>query len=327
MKAVVYTGPGQVRLVDDLPEPVCGPDEVVVQMRAVGLCGSDLSVYDGHRDLPTLPWVLGHEGGGDVVAVGDHVDDRQVGQRVVVEPNLSCLSCPACLSGTTSDCAKRRILGMNTPGVLAERVAVPAAFALPVPAAWPDEVLACFEPLAVARAAVRRAGVRAGDTCLVVGAGSQGLFVCQSLLALGARPYVTELHPGRLALAERLGATRTDLSGDGPDFRYVFETAGAPAAFSTAMRAVASTGTVVLIGLTAEPVQLSTTDVVRRGLTLVGSIIYDHPQDFADTAAAIAGGLHPEHAVQEGFRPEQAAEAFASARGVPGKSWIDLTGW
>ena len=326
MKAIVHTGPGQVQLVDDWPEPVCGPDEVVVQMRAVGLCGSDLTVYDGHRDVPTLPWVMGHEGGGDVVAVGDACD-RAVGERVVIEPNLPCLACPACLAGTTSDCPKRRILGMNTPGILAERVAVPAAFALPVPASWPDEVLACFEPLAVARAAVRRAGVRAGDPCLVVGAGSQGLFVCQSLLALGATPYVTEPHPGRLALAERLGAVPTDLTGDGPDVRFVFETAGAPAAFATALRAVASTGTVVLIGLTAEPVQLSTADVVRRGLTLVGSIIYDHPHDFVDTRAAVVGGLHPERAVQQGFVPSRAAEAFASARAVPGKSWIDLTRW
>lgn len=83
----------------------------------------------------------------------------------------------------------------------------------------------------------------------------------------------------------------------------------------------------MLIGLTHEPVQLSTSDVVRRGLTLVGSIIYDHPQDFADTAQAVAGGLRPELAVQEGFTPERAAEAFADARTVPGKSWIDLTGW
>ncbi len=145
MKAIVYTGPGQVRVVEDWPEPVCAPDEVVVQMRAVGLCGSDLSVYDGHRDLPSLPWLMGHEGGGELVEVGEQVSDRRVGERVVIEPNLSCLSCPACLSGVTSDCPKRRILGMNAPGVLAERVAVPAAFVLPVPAAWPDQVLACFE--------------------------------------------------------------------------------------------------------------------------------------------------------------------------------------
>ena len=80
MQAVVYTAPHAVRTLGDWPEPECGPDDVIVQMRAVGLCGSDLSVYDGHRPLPSLPWVMGHEGGGDVVSVGSRVTDRAVGR-------------------------------------------------------------------------------------------------------------------------------------------------------------------------------------------------------------------------------------------------------
>lgn len=326
MKAIVCTGPRQVAVRDDWAEPECGPRDVVVRMRAVGICGSDLSVYAGHRSLPSLPWVMGHEGGGDIVAVGSQVTDRHVGQRVVVEPNHPCLGCRACSSGITSDCDRRRILGMNAPGLLAERVAVPARFAWPVPASWPDEVLACFEPLAVARAAVRRAGVGAGDACHVIGAGSQGLFACLTLLALGAQPYVTDPHDGRVALAEKLGARRADLHQGG--FPYVLETSGAAPAFATAMTSVASTGTVTLVGLGHEPVELSTSDVVRRGLRIIGSIIYDHPQDFAETRAVLEGSdLAPERAVQAGTAPDRAAAAFADAGGVPGKSWIDLTRW
>lgn len=326
MKAIVYTGPGQVSLVEDWPEPRCGPDEVIVAMRAVGLCGSDLSVYDGHREVPSMPWVMGHEGGGDLAAVGPRATGRQVGQRVVIEPNYACLACPACRSGVTSDCTRRRIVGMNHPGILAERVAVPAQFAWPVPQSWPGEVLASFEPLAVARAAVRRSGVGPGQPCLVIGAGSQGLFVCLSLLAIGARPHVMDPHEGRVALAEKIGAQRADLHEGG--FPFVFETAGPPAAFATAMRSVASTGTVTLIGLGQEPVELSTSDVVRRGLRIVGSIIYDHPRDFAETRAALAADeIRPQGATHAGVPPGEAAEAFATARGVPGKSWIDLTQW
>ena len=81
------------------------------------------------------------------------VTDRHVGQRVVIEPNIACLACPACRSGVTSDCTQREILGMNYPGILAERVAVPAEFTWTVPDHWPDAVLACFEPVAVARSA------------------------------------------------------------------------------------------------------------------------------------------------------------------------------
>ena len=147
-----------------------------------------------------------------------------------------------------------------------------------------------------------------------------------SLLAVGAVPYVTDPHDGRVELATSLGARRAGAT-DGT-FPYVFETAGPPAAFASAMRAVASTGTVTLIGLSHEPVQLSTTDVVRRGLRIIGSIIYDHPRDFADTREAVSTtDIRPERAVQRGFRPENAASAFGEARSAAGKSWIDLTGW
>jgi alcohol dehydrogenase/L-iditol 2-dehydrogenase len=218
------------------------------------------------------------------------------------------------------------IVGMNAPGLLAERVVVPARFAWPLPDGTPDELLACFEPLAVGRSALRRAGVTAGQRCLVVGAGSQGLFLSLSLLALGAEPWVTDPHEGRVALAEQLGARRAPL--DGETYPHVLETSGAPQAFDTALRCVASTGTVTLIGLGHHPVQLSVADVVRRGLTLRGSIIYDHPRDFADTRDSLRDSdMRPQRTLNPGVAPEAAAEAFAEARTAPGKSWIDLSSW
>src|SRR4051812_3164910 len=147
MRAVSLVAPSEVRIVDDWPEPDCGPDEVVIQTRGVGLCGSDLSVFDGKRQVPEMPWVFGHEGGGDIVAVGAEVTDRQVGQRVVVEPNFADLTCAACRAGHTSACVNRQILAITRPGLLAERVAVPAEFTWPVPDSWTDVALACFEPL------------------------------------------------------------------------------------------------------------------------------------------------------------------------------------
>jgi alcohol dehydrogenase/L-iditol 2-dehydrogenase len=326
MKAIVYSRPQHVEVVDDWPAPTIGPRDVVVEMRAVGLCGSDLTLYDGGVDVPSVPWVMGHEGGGHVVAVGSEVRDRQVGQRVVIEPNFPCLQCPACRTGVSSDCPQRAIVGINRPGLLAEQVAIPAPFTWPVPGGWPVELLACFEPLVVARSAVRRSGIGSGDAALVVGAGSQGLFVALSLLAVGAVPYVTDPHEGRVVLAEKLGALQAELGQE--SYPFVFETAGRPAAFETAMASVASRGTVMLIGLSHEPVQLLTSDVVRRGLTIVGSIIYDHPRDFADTRDALGAlAIHPEHAVGVGIAPAQADTAFSEARSTVGKSWIDLSSW
>jgi alcohol dehydrogenase/L-iditol 2-dehydrogenase len=327
VKAIVLVGPGQVELVGDWPEPVPGPHEVVVRMAGVGLCGSDLEVYHGRRGTPVLPWPMGHEGGGDIVAVGGSVTDRRVGQRVAIEPNYCCLTCPQCLSGSTSGCTRRTMVGFNHPGLLAERVAVPARFTWPVPADWPDGTLACVEPVAVARTAVRRSRIEPGDRCLVVGAGSQGLFLCQALLAAGAVPTVVEPHPGRLELARRLGAAP---AGGDPDetFRFVFEAAGAAAAVRTALDRAGPVATVVLVGLSGTPLPLTASQLVRRQLTLRGSLIYDHPADFPETIAALARReLDPARVVQPGFTPERAGEAFAGALQVPGKAWLDLSSW
>jgi alcohol dehydrogenase/L-iditol 2-dehydrogenase len=327
VRAIVLVRPGLVAEVEDWPEPAPGPHEVTVRMRGVGLCGSDLAVFHGRRATPALPWPMGHEGGGDIVAVGAAVTDRRVGQRVAIEPNYCCLECPPCRAGHTSACTRRAAVAFTQPGLLAQRVAVPARFTWPVPADWDDGTLACVEPVAVARSAVRRAPVQPGDRCLVVGAGSQGLFLCQALLAVGAVPVIAEPHPGRLALAQRLGAVP---AGDNPDetFRFVFEAAGAAGAVQTALERAAPGATVVLVGLSRTPLPLTVSQLVRRQLTLRGSLIYDHPADFPDTIAALTRReFEPARVVQPGFPPERAPEAFAGALQVPGKAWLDLSTW
>jgi alcohol dehydrogenase/L-iditol 2-dehydrogenase len=270
---------------------------------------------------------MGHEGGGEVVAVGTGVIDRQVGQRVAIEPNYCCLECRSCQAGDTSACTRRVVVGMNHPGLLAERVAVPARFTWPVPADLADGTLSCVEPVAVARSAVRRSRVEPGNRCLVVGAGSQGLFLCQALLAAGAAPVVVEPHPGRMALAQRLGAAPAG-ADPAETFRFVFEAAGVAGAVQTALDRAGPGATVTLVGLSRTPLPLTASALVRRQLTLRGSLIYDHPADFPDTIAALARRkLDPARVVQPGFPPERAAEAFAGAFQVPGKAWLDLSAW
>ena len=327
MRAVALMEPGEIRIVDDWPEPECGPQDVVVRVRGVGLCGSDLSVFDGKREVPRMPWVFGHEGGGDIVAVGEAVTERRVGQRVVVEPNFADLTCPACRAGRTSACENRQILAINRTGLLAERVAIPAEFTWPIPDSWTDVALACFEPLVVADTAVRRAGVTTGTECLVIGAGSQGQLVCQSLLSFGAVPYVTEPHPGRMELALKHGARRAE-ERDSDIYPIVFETAGVPAVWDLALRSTAKTGLIVMIGFGSKPVEFSTLDLVQRQLTIRGQLIYDHPEDFAATLERVTAGLlAPEQTVQGTFAVEDARAALASVREVPGKSWIEFSAW
>jgi alcohol dehydrogenase/L-iditol 2-dehydrogenase len=272
-----------------------------------------------------VPWVLGHEGLGTVVAVGGEVRGQRVGQRVVIEPNHPCLSCPSCLAGATAGCEHRRSLGINEPGVLAERVAVPARFAWPVPDGMSDEDAVCIEPLTVALTAVRRGGVRPGQRCLVVGAGSQGLLVCLAVLHAGGQPYVADPHPGRVELAVRLGARRAADAGAGERFPVVAETSGAPEAFEAAVERTAPGGQLIVVGQSSRPARLSTFTLVQGRLTISGCLIYDHPGGFRQTIAALGGDdLHPGRVLAARFPLDAAAEAFAAAPGIAGKSWISL---
>ncbi|MER7282971.1 alcohol dehydrogenase catalytic domain-containing protein [Dactylosporangium sp. NPDC000244] len=318
MRAAVLTGPGAVEVTGDWPEAECGPDDVVLAVRAVGVCGSDLAVVDGKRDVPRLPWALGHEAIGEIVRIGANVAPGRLGQRVAVEPNFPCLRCAACTAGRTAVCPNRRILGINEPGALRERVAVPARFAWAAPPGLADEDLVCVEPLAVALAALARAELAPGERCLIVGAGAQGLLVCLAAQALGAVPFVVDPHEGRLATAVELGAD-TPPAREG--FPVVFETSGAPAGLENAVERCAPDGRIVLIGQSATPAPLSTFTVVQRRLTLRGCLIYDHPADFA-AAVARAPHLRPGRILRGRFPLAAAADAFARARELPGKTWI-----
>jgi alcohol dehydrogenase/L-iditol 2-dehydrogenase len=186
-----------------------------------------------------------------------------------------------------------------------------------------DEDLLCVEPMAVARSAVARSGARPGMSCLVVGAGAQGLFVCLTLLALGAVPYVTDPHPGRLALARELGARDLAELPDSAAFPVVLETSGAPAALETAVSRAAPDGCVAVIGLSSVPARLASFPIVQRRLTLRGCLIYDHPADFSATIRALGEpGPRPGLVVRARYPLTEAARAFREAGQVAGKSWI-----
>lgn len=278
----------------------------------------------------------GHETLGEITETGPGVDAGRSGQRVVIEPNIPCLSCAACRAGRTSACPDRIILGFTARGTLAEKIAVPAEFAWPVPRHIGDADAVCVEPLSVALTAIRRAGLDqdgpgqdAGEQgrCLVIGAGSQGSLLCLALVWRGVTPHVLEPHAGRRALAEELGARPADPGPADPadgGFGIVFETSGAPAALTEAVSRAAPGGTILLIGLNSQPAPLPTQLVVQKQLTIRGSLIYDHPRDFAGTLASVGPRLSPGQVLRARHPLAEAAAAFSAARDVPGKTWIRL---
>lgn len=321
MRAVVLDAePRALRLVSDWPEPQPGPGEVLVRVRGVGICGSDLALHAGRRQPPSFPWVVGHETFGEIAATGPGVDESRARQRVVVEPNIPCGTCSACRAGRTSACPYRKVLGFSVPGTLAERIVVPAAFAWPVPQDWGDGDAVCAEPLTVAHTAVRRALALQAEAknCLVIGAGSQGTLACVALAACGITPAVLDPQPGRRALAAELGARAAEPGEVG--FGLVFETSGAPEAVAEAVDRAARGGLIVLMGLNSQPVPLVTQRIVQRQLTLMGSLIYDHPGDFA--AVTGAGNRRAGRVLRACYPMAEAETAFRAAAAVPGKTWI-----
>ena len=323
--AVLDHFPHRLRVVDDWPEPAAGPGQVIVQVRGVGICGSDLALLAGRRKPPTLPWVPGHETYGEIVATGQDIDPGRVGERVVIEPNVPCFECPACAAGRTSACPRRQILGFNAPGTLAERVAVPAGMAWPVPQNWTDQDAVCAEPLAVAQAAIRRSGASARHALPCRRrriAGDAGLSCPRGhgRHPLRARAAARAARDGRLAG----GAAGQSAQDDG--FQLVFETSGLAAAFAEAVRRTAGGGGIVAIGMSSEPLGLTSQTLVSRQLTVLGSLIYDHPGDFAMTMRADLDGLRPGRVLRACYPLDDAPSAFAAAREVPGKTWIRVGG-
>jgi 2-desacetyl-2-hydroxyethyl bacteriochlorophyllide A dehydrogenase len=298
MKAALLHGPRDLR-VESRPVPPVGAEEVVVRVRVAGLCGTDHRIWSGDRRV-TYPRVMGHEFVGQVQAVAPGVTRVAVGDRVAVEPNYSCGVCPLCREGNRNLCLSRTAIGIDVDGCFAEAVRVPARCCWPAPTGVGDEDLVLTEPLAVVVRAVARAGVRAGETAAVVGAGTLGLLALQVLRARGARVLCVGRSPRRFALARELGAEAVHALADGPaapvaqafskreGVACVVETAGTPEAVTHALELVRPGGRIVLTGLPHAPTAVPFFSVVRREVTITGSMIYQ--DEFAEAMRLVAAG-------------------------------------
>ncbi len=195
-----------------MPDPVPERGQVVVRPEAVGVCGSDLSAFQGHHPRMVPPLVLGHEFAGEIVEVGPGVPFDLLGRRVAVDPVVSCGVCQACIDGRPNICHSYRVLGgrPGLPGAFAEMVVVDAEKTWELPDDCSYLTGALIQPLAVSHhAVVDRAGVEAGDEVLILGAGPVGLGALMLALSEGATATVVDIDPYRLGIAQRLGADRT----------------------------------------------------------------------------------------------------------------------
>ncbi|HET7838464.1 MAG TPA: alcohol dehydrogenase catalytic domain-containing protein, partial [Rectinemataceae bacterium] len=205
MKTALLLAPKRIAIAETrAPSP--GPGEVLIRPEYAGICGSDLSLFLGHRALASFPHVLGHEIVGRVEALGEGTVRLKPGDRVVVEPNYPCGSCGFCLGGRGNICPSKRSAGVSIPGFFSELCVAPEPFVWPVGDSISGADAATIEPLAVAVAALRRSGAGPGDTAAVIGCGAIGLLLVQTALAQGLRVIAHEPNERKLAMARELGA-------------------------------------------------------------------------------------------------------------------------
>ncbi|MDF2829517.1 MAG: Alcohol dehydrogenase GroES domain protein, partial [Mycobacterium sp.] len=268
----------------DRPVPTPGPHEVLVEVAAVGVCGSDVHYYRHGRIGDFVvedPMILGHELSGRIAAVGDRVDPTRVGQRVAVEPQHPCRRCKQCTAGRYNLCPYMEFYA--TPpidGAFCRYVTIDAEFAHPVPDSMSDDAAALLEPLSVAITTMRKAGVEPGSSILIAGAGPIGVLCAQTARAFGAsRIVVTDLLESRREKALQFGATEVldptavDVSAIEPVDAFVDAT-GVPAAVVSGIKAVGPAGHVVLVGMGADEYALPVSHIANLEITLTGVFRY-----------------------------------------------------
>lgn len=288
MQALVLTEYRKLELAS-LEQPRIGPDDVLVAVRACGICGSDVHGYDGSTGRRIPPLVMGHESAGVVAEVGANVSRVRIGEHVALDSLLCCGECDCCRRGEGNMCGKRRILGVacaefRQSGAFAEYVVVPQHALYPLPPGLPFEQAALVEPVSVALHAVGRLRIERGASAVVVGSGMIGLLVIQALRHAGCdRVFAIDLEDDRLGLAAKLGATstinpsRTDAAAavleqtDSLGVDVALEVVGAAAPLATAIACVRRRGQICLVGNLSAEVPLPLQDVVMRELTLVGT--------------------------------------------------------
>jgi L-iditol 2-dehydrogenase len=284
-------------VLEERPVPQPGLRQVLVRIRSVGVCGSDVHYYEHGRigDYVVLePLVLGHEPAGEVVEVGDDVTRLTLGQRVSIEPGVPCLSCEQCLAGRYNLCPHVRFLA--TPpidGAFCDYLAVHEAFAHPVPESMSDDAAAMLEPLSVGIWACRKGRIEPGSRVLVNGAGPIGLLAAQAASAFGASAvFVADVNANRLSLASRLGATEvidvksTNLADSGLEPDVLLECSGRPEATATAIRTLAPAGRAVLVGMGADVLPLPLSYLQNREIKIIGTFRYANTWPTAITMAA-----------------------------------------
>ncbi len=305
MKALLYTKPYTFEYTE-VPDPEVGADDVLVRVKACGICGSDVAGHTGKTGRRLPPLIMGHEAAGVVEQLGRNVRGFVPGDRICFDSTVYCNQCPACRQGLFNRCVKRQVLGVSVPefkrqGAFAEFVAVPQWICAKLPEKMSFVQAALLEPASIGTHAANRPPITKTDTIVIIGAGTIGLFILQAAKLRGAKTTIAcDLNEFRLDLARQVGADvhlnpskvalkeeilkRTD--GRGAD--VAFEAVGFAETFRQAISLTKTGGTVTAVGNLQKETEFNLQELVSRELTFTGS--YASAGEFRTCIDLIASG-------------------------------------
>ena len=330
MKAIQISEPSVMKVID-IAEPQMGDDEVLLKMKYVGFCGSDLSTFRGGNPMVKMPVVPGHEVGAEIVSVGKNVPEGlKPGMTVTVNPYTNCGKCASCRNGRVNACQHNETLGVQRWGAMCEYLVLPWEKVIPAGLLTP-RTCALVEPMSVGFHAVSRAQVTDIDVVVVIGCGMVGMGAVVRSAQRGATVVAVDIDDDKLVLARQMGASYTinskteDIharllemtSGFGPD--VVIEAVGSAPTYQMAVDEVAFTGRVICIGYAKTEVSFQTKYFVQKELDIRGSR-NAQPSDFRAVIHYLERGTCPvDQLISRVVKPEEAFEAIQQWDVAPGK--------
>jgi len=301
MRQAVMTKPGRIEF-GDVPVPQVGPGQILLRVKQIGVCGSDIHVNHGKHPFTSYPVVQGHEFSGQVEAVGKGVKKVKVGDKATARPQVVCGKCSPCRRGDYNICDVLRVEGFQAPGCAQDFFVTTEEKIVPLPASLTFEQGALVEPTSVGVHSTGRAGDLKGKNVVVLGAGTIGNLVAQVVRCRGAKNIlITDLSDFRLEKAKQCGISNTSnarkesladaskrVFGD-EGFGIAFEAVGVEATMDAAVQNIQKGGKIVVLGVFGEKPRIDMSIVGDREQTIIGTLMYKH-EDYVKAVELIAGG-------------------------------------
>ena len=288
MKAVVVKEPHKIEIEEREIPVIKTPDEVLIKVKAGGICGSDVHIYHGTSSVATYPRVIGHEIVGEIISVGNHVTNWSVGNRVIVDPVINCGQCYQCRIGRKNVCSNLKVRSVHVDGGYQEYIVVPqeSIYLIPENIPWEEAIL--IEPFTVAEQVCSRAEITADDLVFIMGAGPVGLSILKMAKLRGATCFISDIVEKRLEFAKTQGADailnvrNVDVKEEilklteGLGATVVIDSVCNVKSFEQALTYVCSAGRVITLGFSSEPSAINQFSITAREIDVRGSRLHNN---------------------------------------------------